>query len=862
MHKGRFAATALAIVLGAAFVTATLVFTDSLDARFASQAEGGADRVDAVVLPAEAGGAVPAAALERVRALPGVSAATGTVRGQAVLLDGDGAPLGQAPALALSAGGAVTRLPAAEGRLPAASGEAALATTTAQSAGYGLGDTVAVVGRDGAEHVFTITGLIDFGLDREAAQRGAVAFTPATARRITGAEGFGEIAVRAADGVAPERVRAAVAGVLGDRGEVLTGAEFGRMKAEEAGVQSRTIGVALLLFAAVALFVAGLVINNTFAVLVNRRLAETALLRCLGAARRQVFAGVLAEALAVGALASALGVLAGIGTALGAVRISDALPKAAGVFGPGVDDLSAVVRPGAVLIGLAVGVVTTVAAALRPAYLATRTAPLAALRDAAAEDADAIGARRAARRRLVAAGVFAAASAAVTAAGLTAEPGAAAMAVVAGGGGLAFAAVLLAAPRLVSAAARTAERPLGLLGVPGRLAAGNARRSPRRTATAVVALAVGAGLITGYSVVSASVEATLAHLMARELPADYALLPAETGGQGDAAGGPRLPGGLAEQLRRSPVLDEVIRVRRGQARLVAAGADGGGAAPVRINTYPGARLGTDLAAGTTAGSLADVGPGRASIAEDDAQRLGVQVGDAVALAVPAGTESGGADGVPGERVRVRIAAVTAKADFPGGFTLAPPDFAALFPDRRRDDSLLVIGAADADAQRVRTVVEEAAAAHPGVRVSSAAAQRAQFGRLFDGIFLAVAALLGVAVTIAVVGIANTLALSVMARSREFALLRALGLTRSQLHRTLAAEALLVALLGAVLGAVLGAGFGLAAADAAMSDMVPDIPVARVALLLSAAIPAGLLAALAPAWQAARIPVGSVTSEGG
>ncbi|NYI98357.1 putative ABC transport system permease protein [Streptomonospora nanhaiensis] len=861
-RAGRFAATALAIVLGVAFVTATLVFTDSLDARFAAQAEGRADRVDAVALPADPARPLPADGLAKVRELPEVAAAAGTVRGEAVLLDRGGRALGGVPALALSAGGAASRLVADEGRLPAAPAEAALATTSAEAAGYAVGDTVTVVGHDGAEHDFTVTGLVDFGLDLEVAQRGAVVFAPPTARRVTGAEGFGEISVRAAEGVAPERARAALAHALGARAETMTGAEFGRATAEDAGVRTRTIGTALLLFAAVALFVAALVIGNTFAVLVSRGRAETALLRCLGATRGQVFAGVVAEALVVGAVSAGAGVLAGIGAAVGAVRIGAALPGAAAVFGPGAGALVPVVRPGAVLLGLAAGVVATLAAALRPAYLATRTAPLAALREAATADADAVGSRRGARGRLAASGALAAVAAAVTAVGTAAEPGPAAMAVVAGGGLVAFGAVLPVAPLLVSAAARLAAAALGGLGTAARLGAENARRAPRRTAAAVVALAVGAGLITGYTVVSASVQATLAHVMAREMPADYALVPAGSGA--GLAGDRRLPPGLAAELRESPAVGEVVRVRRAQARLGAGpggaeGAGGGAAAAgtgpggtVAVTAYPGARLGVDLAADTAAGDLADVAPGRVAVAEDTARRLGLGVGDSVAL---------GGDG-PGAPARAQLRVAAVAVDFPAGLTLDPADFARLFPDAVGDSSLLVTGAEDADAAEVRAAVERVAADHPGVEVSSAAAQRDQYGRMFDGVFLVVAALLGVAVAIAVVGVGNTLALSVLERGREIALLRALGLTRGGLLLTLAAEALLVAVLGTAVGAGLGTAFGLAAADAAMPDMVPDIPLGRVALLLAAAVPAGLLAALPPARSASRIRVSSLTSAGG
>ncbi|MDA2809593.1 ABC transporter permease [Nocardiopsis sp. RSe5-2] len=836
----RLATTALAIALGAMFATATLVFTDGVRQSFADSAMGGADRLDAVAVPAEEDGVLPRDLVARVRELPQVAEADGAVRGSAVLLGPDGRPLGSAAAMAVSVGGPTERLRVEEGRAPAAADEAALSAATARTTGLETGDTVAAVGADGRRRAFTVTGLVDFGLDRSASAAGAIAFDPETAAEVTGVDGYAELRVLGADGTDPEEVAAAVRAELGEAARTMTGAGYGAVLADDAGVQARSVTVGLSLFAAVALFTAALVIGNTYAVLVAQRRRSTALLRCLGADRGQILRGVLAEALAVGLAASAAGAALGVGVAAAAVELAGRSAGTASVFGTsGAEGIPLVVSPLSLALGVGAGVLTTVAAAVRPAVAAMRTAPLAALRQSGADGGSEGGTGRGGRLRALGAASLFALSAAGVWTGLSLEPGPLPMVVVAGAGMAAFAGAMAAAPWLVRVFAAVVRAPLRRLGTAPGLAAEGVLRTPHRTATAMTALAVGAALMSGYAVASASIQSTLTEVMAREMPADYALRPLSSQ-SGPDAGAPAsaLPATLARELEDDPAIGRVMRDRR-------AAADVGGE-PTPVVSFFDARLGTDLAMETDEGDLADVAPGRAAVHADDAERLGVGVGDTVR--------------VPGEGadLRLTVAAVTPSDGGMPGLVVAPEDFAEMFPDTP-DASLMVVGADGAPAEEVRAAVDAASAAHPGLEVVSGAEQREQYGRLFDTIFAVVVGMLAVAIVIAVLGIANTLALSVLERGREFSLMRALGLTRGQLRGLVAAEAALVGAAGTAVGAVLGVLFGLAAAGAAMDDMVPAVPVARVAVLLLAGIPAGLLASLAPAARAARAPVAGLAA---
>ncbi|NYI93951.1 putative ABC transport system permease protein [Streptomonospora nanhaiensis] len=820
LHKGRLVTTALAIALGVMFVAGTLVFTDTVRASYSAQVMGSAERMDAVALPAgDSERPLPPGLLDEIRALPEIDRAEGMVRAEAPLLDRDGRAVGAMPTLAVSVGG-LSRYTAAEGELPAADDEAALATSTAEAAGYGIGDTAEVLDADGERHAFTVTGLVDFGVDPQVGYQGAVVFTPETATRMTGVAGFAEIDAVAAEGVPAEEAAAAVDAVAGSGAEVITGRTLGERLADRAGVEADSIATALLLFAVVSVVVAAIVIHNTFAILVAQRQREMALLRCVGARRGQVFTSVVVEALVVGLAASVLGVLAGIALAAVGFRLGgDALDAGAGAA-------PVVLTPAAVVVGLAVGTLTTLIAAVLPARRATFVPPLAALRGSAvATGLD----RRTGWLRTGAGAVLLSASALLVAYAVDTPSGQQGLVVVALAGILAFLGVVVLSPLLVRLAVAALAPLMRLLGVSGALAADNARRNPRRAATAMVALTVGATLISGYSVVNASMRATTDDMLDRQFPFDYQLT-AQLAEDGPAT----VPAEVAEDLRDSPAIGSVIADRSVFPEA------GGQTAGYRVATYRGAELGRDLESEMVAGDLADVGPGRAAVDEEIA--AGRSVGDTVAV-----------ETARGER-EYEIAAIVPNSSQLWGVTLAPRDFAAAFPEVTEDSTVLVTGAEDAEPGEVRAAVEAVLADHPTVQMVSMSDMRAQFDTVLAGAFLAIMAMLGLAVLIAVFGIANTLALSVLERTRESAMLRALGLRRGQLRLMLALEAVVLCLTGALVGVALGVFFGWAAGSAVLRGLIFQVPADQIAAFLAIAVAAGLLASVLPARRAARTSI--------
>ncbi|WP_017588663.1 ABC transporter permease [Nocardiopsis ganjiahuensis] len=880
LHKSRYVTTVLAILLGVMFVSGTLVFADTLEASYEESVMGSATSVDAIAVPEAPEGQdedgfpldpVPfdEAVLDDIRALPEVSEADGLIRGQAVLLDPEGRAFGFVPPAAI-AFGEVSRLSASEGALPAADDEIALATSTADQAGFGVGDTVTVLDPDQEKREFTVTGLVNFGVDRTYSFAGALVFAPETIQEMTGAEGYSEIDVLAAEGRTPEDAAAAVASVTGT--DVPTGAEFGEEMAEASGADTQILRISLLLFGVIAMFVAGIVIYNTFAILIAQRQRELALLRCVGAKRGQVFRSVLTESFVVGLFASALGVLAGVGIGALGARFGGRLV--------GTDaTASVVISPTAVIIGLLIGTLMTVFSALVPAARATRVSPLAALRTSAT----AAGLEKGTGWVRVVFGLLAfGVSAALVGMSQMTRPDPAGLFIVTGAALVAFVGVVVLGPLLVRGIVRIIGVPLRRVGVPSMLAVDNSTRSPRRAATAMIALTVGATLITGYSVVSASVETTMTKQLDESFPVDYqvsaqysledtgsaedpgtdqAEAPEDGGAEGpvteddagteaaaedgatDEVGEPLVPDEVKETLAASPLLGKVMGERSTYVDL----SPDSGVPGMPVTAYYGAEMGVDLQGETVEGELTDLGPGKALITEDHADGLGV--GDT--LAVPA----------PGGDLDLEVAAVLETNASFWGAIITPEDFTSAFPDIQGDRFLHIRAAEGADPAEVREAVYTAVDEYPTVQVMSVAEMKNQFSEMMDIAFYTIAAMLGLAIIIAVFGISNTMALSVLERTRESALLRALGLAKGQLRRMLSVEAVLLCLIGAGIGIVLGVVFGWAASSAVLPGLVFSVPGAQIAVFIAIAVLAGLLAAVLPARRAAGTSItGALASE--
>ncbi|RSN66235.1 ABC transporter permease [Actinomadura sp. WAC 06369] len=816
-HKLRLLLTAVAITLGVGFIAGTFVLTDTVDKAFGQTFAKSAGKIDVAVLPGDGAGAegadgIPRDVLEKVRAVPGVTDADGLVRGGAALVGKDGKAVGDMPTVALSVpSGNLLRYTVDEGRAPRGGGEVVVHTGLAEREGFEVGEAATVLDGRNRPHRFTVVGLVDFGIDQEASYRGAVGFDTATALRMTGEKAYGELDVLGAD-------EAAVAAAVGGGYEVLTGEELGARLAEEAGADTEIIRTGLLLFGMVAMLVSALVIYNTFSILIAQRMREMALLRCVGATRRQVFGGVLTESVVVGFVGSLLGLAAGLGLGWGLLalvhRFDDAIPVAAPTLA---------VRT--VVVGLAVGVVVTVASALLPARAATRVSPVTALR---AELEPGSGRFRLGVVRTLLAVLFSGAGLAVGGyASLVMEKGETAMFAVAFGGAVFFAGVIAAMPALVRPLGRFAGAlPARAGGVPGRLAVENARRAPRRTATTTIALTVGVGLMSLFAVVAASGKATSVAQIEEQFPVEFQVN-TQFGGEDD-----RVPHALAGALRQRPEFAQVIELRDTMATVE--GAD------LVVSTATASALGTTLKPNVTEGSLSALRPGTALVEEFTAEDAGLSVGDTARIATERGT------------VEVEVVGFHKTPAF-GAYLVPEADFDRYFTER--DPKAIMVKTADGtDPNAARKAIDAAAQPYPTVRVMSVAEFKDTLSDAVNSMLMVFGGLLGLAIVIALFGIANTLTLSVVERTRESALLRALGITKRQLRRMLSIEALVMAVIGALTGVVLGIAFGWAATEAMGESSVFALPYGQIAGFIALAAVAGVLAAVMPARRAAKASI--------
>jgi putative ABC transport system permease protein len=818
-HRARLLLTTLAIVLGTGFVAGTMTYGDTARAalfdEFASSARG----VD-VAVRATGEHRVPVATLSTVESVPGVRYADARMSGTVPMLARDGRLISNFGV----PGRGVDVTPHADlrpytvrtGRLPRTDGEAALDTRTAAHEHYRAGDTVTVLDHRQRRHTLRLTGTVTIATGGGNAELSTVVTTAATLARLTGTTGYESVVAAADPGVGEAAITARVrAAVRGPHLTVTSGTALRTELADAAISQVQIFLTGLLLFGVIALVVSAFVIHNTFTILLAQRQRELALLRLVGAARRQVFASVLGESAVLGLVASAGGVGVGLLLAYG---------MAAGMRALGVT-LPAhplVVSPTTVVAGLSVGVVVTAGSALLPAIGATRVAPMAALR---APDT-APGARRVVPRA-VAAVVLGLLGGALTALGVAYRPvdgaeNTTGLVLVVAGGMVVFLGLVVLAPLYVGRlTAWLGWLPGTLFGVPARLAAANARRNPTRVAATTTALMIGVALMTIFSVMLATVRAASDAQLAESYPADYVLTGTATGPTTTG-----VPAGVVAAIRA-----------RAEFADVAAHHARPGTVDGRRTTVATFEPGSALRPTVTDGSLATFPAHTVALSQPMARTLRRGVGDTVTL----------------HNGRYRVVAVYSGSII-GNALLPWPDFRAVY-GTTPVDTVLVRAAHGVSPASSRAALDSALRAYPLVQVSSLAETRRQLGSSLDSLLGIFAALLGISVLIALFGIANTLSLSVFERTRESALLRALGLTRGQLRATLLVEALLIAVVGAVVGVVFGTAYGAFATSAALADGGASlhVPVGQLLLYLGLAALTGTLAALLPSRQATRTP---------
>ncbi len=830
---GRLVAAGVAIVLGTAFVAASLMAGavierttyDSLTARYAD--------ADLVL----SGQSMTTDQLDQVRATDGVAAAAPMDLAGAELSAGT-----RSEYVALGPVASDERLrnvTLTEGDLPGQTGQIAVSEGVAERLGLQVGDELTLVQEhwtatdDGGtstteERTLEVVGLIASPTLYLFAPTEAV-LTPADLADVIAystpdqAGLHAEVIVAVENGADVPTVATGLSDLLGGV-QVQTVDQVAQEQAARLTGSGNTLVALLLGFAAIALIVAALVIANTFQVLVAQRTRSLALLRCVGADRRQIHSSVLTEAAILGVLSSVAGV------ALGVVLMALGLRVLAGADTGLPVSTTLVVTPAAVIVPILTGLVVTVAAALLPARLATRVAPLAALRPV-----DVPPTSRASKIRVAIAAVAVLSGAGLLALGLSVASGGDPDGMIIGlgvgilGGLVSLFGLLLGCVLVVPALIRLVGRLLART-VPARVAVANAVRNPRRTAATASALVIGVALVTMMSTGAMAANRALGDELAASFPVDLAA---------------RTPGALA---------DEQVQAITGTAGITDTALLSVSTVETELPGLGPANL--DVAAVTDGDLTAVVRAPEAIAGLDDgsivvghqlAQSYDLADGDPLTLTGPSGEQ-------------VRLTVTVTPLD--GLVSLVTPEaLTRLAADA--PVSLLWARVADQGAyETVSTVqanlteVSETLPDADTAQVTGAAVERAGYQQVVNTMLAVVVGLLAVSVVIALIGVANTLSLSVIERRRESAMLRALGLTRGQLRGMLGIEGLMIAGAGALIGIVAGLVYGWVGSAiilAAMTDVPLVVPWRDLGLVVLVALAAGLLASALPARTAARTP---------
>ncbi len=830
-HRRRFAGTFLAVLLGVSFLAGTMVMGDTLRASFGTLfAAAGAGR-DAVVRSADMIGVkgggpgvrqpVDTALLARIERVPGVAAAAPDIQGAGQLIGANHQPIGGKgpPTIAGNWIGDSELNPyrLVQGRAPRASGEVVVNRGAALKGGLRLGSTTVLRTPDPVR--VTIVGIATFGGQDGMAQTTYAGLTLADAQRylMPRPGEASTLAVRAEPGVGQQALVDRITPVLPGGDEAITGQRATTESRQNvSGMFLDLFTTLLLVFAGIALVVATFSIHNTFAIVLAQRVRDNALLRAIGASRRQILGSTLAEALVVAVVASGAGLLGGLGIAAGLRLLFPAVgfPFPSGPL---------VVTTTATLVPLAVGVLVCVGSALMPAVRAGRTAPLAALRDTVVDRSDA------SRPRAVLGAAGLAAGITLTVLGAGGPPSITMTAV---GAVLTVAAFVVLGPVAATYAVRVLGLPLASLrGVTGALARRNALRGPKRTAATATALMIGVMVVTLFTVFAASLKATMDQTVSRSFAGDVAVTAPAFG-----AGGSGLSPGLAPAVARLPQVRTAVGLGKGIARVDGAGRQLTIADPVA--------LGRVLDLGQVDGSLNALGAHGIAVSHDQAARNHWRVGSTVGLGFTDGTSQ-----------RFTVDAVYGRADLAGDYVLPRQ---AWQPHRVQDSDTLV--AVDFR-PGVRTADGEAAVRGTAQRFGDPTVQTRQeyaasSASGIDTMLTLGYALLALAVVIALLGITNTLTLAVHERTRELGLLRAVGQTRAQLRAMVRWESVLVAAFGTVGGLALGSflGWALVRASDSAGTGAFALPPGRLAVVLLVGSAAGVLAGLRPARRAARLDV--------
>lgn len=829
-RKLRLLMSTFAIVLGVGFVAGTLIFGDTLNRSFTAIF---ASTVGDVVVRPQGGTAgdgspstvtIPGSLVEELAEVDGAARADGNVTAFGVfVIDDKGKPIGGGGPPAIGgnwsdapAGHGITGLVIAEGREPEGPGEVVLDTATAEKGGYDLGDEV-TINTIFAQAVIrpVLVGTAEFGEGGSLNGATLAAFDTTEAQRLflRAQDAYNDIWVTAEEGVSQAELRDRVAAELPPGLEAVTGDKAADESASDLLDAISFITTFLLIFAAISLIVGSFLIVNTFSILVAQRSRELALLRAMGASKRQVKRMVRIEALVLGLLGSTLGLGLGVGLFM-LIRMAFAS------FGLDLAGTPMVFEWQTVAAAYAVGVVVTVLAAYFPARRTSRISPVQAMRDDIALTESTL------RRRLLggaigvlvgAIGIGLALFGDVPRAGYVLGLGALLVLL-----GVTALSPMLARPFLLLARRAYAAA----FGVVGNLAGQNALRNPRRTAATASALMIGLTLCTTMAIAGSSAKKSVDASVKENFVGDFVV--------SNVFGVP-FSASVADQVATIPGVGSVNRIRMQFID---------GSFTKTVIAVDPETVTDGLRVEMADGALADLGDGGVIVSEDRAEDDGIEVGDEVELNLPAGKQTW------------RLVGIFKDNPVLGdGYVTTLGSFAAA--GYQPSDNFVFVDLADgADRSAVREAMEDATAEQPMVSVKDQDGLAEEQSGPIDQLLTLIYGLLALALVIAVLGIVNTLALSVIERTHEVGLLRAIGLRRAQLWAAITLESVVIAVLGALLGLGLGVIFGVVLMkDLASQGLeVVSVPVGQLVLFLGVAVVVGVLAAVFPAIRAARLDV--------
>ena len=837
-HKRRLISTCLAVILGVAFMAGTLVLTSTINSVFDDLFANVNDGTDAIVrgpelFKSEQGGiqrdAISEDSLQKVEAVAGVAAASPFIATEELtLLDKRGDPMGgQGPPTIVGSWGTVKQLnpyTVVSGRAPEADGEAVIDRAVANDGPFKVGDQIVLVTADGQEKL-KVVGITRFGDADSAAGSIYVGITFKQVQAFAGEAGkLDEVDIQAKAGVTPEQlVKNLQAADIAPKAVVVTGAEAAKEQATELKDLFGFFSKILLVFAFIALFVGIFIISNTFGILVAQRTKELALLRAIGASRSQVLGSVLLEAALIGLVSAVLGFLSGVGLAAAALaglrRVGLDLPSA-----------SLTITAGTAAFAIIVGLGITAASAVLPAIRATRVPPIAALRDVAIDSSGQSRIRGAVAILLLVLGFV------LVVPAFGSDPTTDQLPRIGIGMALVVVAILVLGPLFARPLSRLVGSPLPVIkGVTGRLARENAMRSPRRTASTAAALIIGVTLVGFITVFASSAQTSVSASISGGFNGDYILQPASH--QNFTGVSPKLAAAV-EQVKG---VDTVTAISGVLAQLELPDGSKPTTSLAGIDPDSYSKI---FAVGMTQGRLADLRKGEIVVDRQVAKMEKLKIGDTVKVKSKDGRDA-----------TFKIAAISDENVLLGQWTVTRADANAL--NSKPTDFLVAIQLdKGTSVEGIRGSLKKVAKAYPTMKLQDREQFTGSIVAQISALLNVIYGLLAVSIVIALIGIANTLSLSIHERTRELGLLRAMGMTRSQLRSSVRWEAVIVALMGTGIGLILGLGLSYTLVKALSSQGFNtfDVPVGGMITVVVFGAGLGVVAALRPAAKAAKLNV--------